>query len=137
MDKDKKFIRNLEKWKFKEMEIPKKGYYLLIFAIILFVLGMTFNFQAISKNEGRMPVLFKNTSLNYSTEEHFAINPENLGEIRYLYLSDIYHIRGNYISIGDIFMFIGLILSFSSAVIITYNLTIDTRIRYIKWRMKR
>ena len=85
---------------------------LLIFVLIFFMIGMTFNFLAIKNNEGRMPVL----NTNYDTKTHFGYT--NFSEIEFAIFSDNYSFLGYIHSLGDIFMY------FSGIAIILLAITI-------------
>ena len=81
---------------------------LIIFSIMfnMVLLGGIFNLTATSENSGRMPIYSIET---FSDNTYFSFN--NFSEIRFPYLSDIFHIKNIYFSIGDILIFSSLILT--------------------------
>jgi hypothetical protein len=90
-------------------------------AIIIMMIGMFCNFKAIQHNEGKMPVmnslLYKGNVVNDS--EH--IDFDNRYDIEMFYLTDIIPIRNVIASVGDLLMFAGVILYFSTLFVIFYQ----------------
>ena len=74
---------------------------LMTFAIIF--LGVYSNFLVITSNGGKMPVY----GLDFETSTHFPITPENINEIKYLYLADIFPIGKHIWSLGDFLIYFG------------------------------
>jgi len=70
-------------------------------AMVIIMVGMCFNFLAISNNEGRMPVL-TDKNINYVTDTHISYQDSN--EVVYPFLSDRFYAVKYIWSIGDIVM---------------------------------
>src|SRR3990170_2894094 len=82
--------------------------YLVSFSLMLILIGATFNFIAISSNNGLMPVYDKySKNITINSPYHIAFTPETKHTINNFYLTDIINIDRDYYSIGDYLMFIG------------------------------
>lgn len=76
---------------------------IIIFFIAFLMIGITFNFYAITSNSCKMPVL---SSYNFESERHFSFQEKQ--EINRYYLTDIFEVyllgyKINY-SAGDVFI---------------------------------
>jgi hypothetical protein len=96
----------------EQIKIQKKVINLLYLSMVFMIVcmfGMLFNFLAVTKNEGRMPVL---SSYSYSTQTHYTYSENN--EVNLPYFTDRFNINGDVHSIGDLLMsasFLGIIIN--------------------------
>jgi len=75
----------------------------------ILVLGVMFQYAVIMANNYQMPV--PNGDYNIKiTERHFFFNSSS--EVSLYYLTDIIPLGRNMISIGDVFIFVGIIMVF-------------------------
>lgn len=97
-------------------------YYNIIFVIVMFfMVGMVFNFVAVSNNQGKMPVY---AEWHYSDNSHFTFQDKS--EVKHWVFTDIFNIKQFlYFSIGDFLM----ILSFISLTILIGFM------RFSKWKI--
>ena len=79
----------------------------LFISSTLLLIGALFNHIVILNNSGKMPVY---TELPIYTNFHFSFT--NFSHINYPYLSDIIPLPGIIFSIGDLFLFAGMFVSF-------------------------
>lgn len=99
---------------------------------IVFLVGITLNFNVIINNNGKMPVL---SPYNWETRTHFTINETNIKEVSYLGYSDVFNIGVYYFSIGDVFLLIGEIIIIANYFVFLYLLIIERRVLK-KWKNK-
>jgi len=76
----------------------------ILFLIDIIFLGAIFNILAISTNGGRMPV----KDLGYETNIHSSY--ENYEDINFPIYSDRFNIGDSIVSLGDIIMFLSMLL---------------------------
>lgn len=77
---------------------------LVVWAFIMLIMGAMFNCWVIIKNNLKMPVW---TKFYFETDTHIGfVYPH---EINYFILSDIIRVGHIYFSVGDLYMFIGVI----------------------------
>lgn len=112
-----------EKRKKKEelIILPSSAFYLFIMGLAVIIIGVVCNFMVVQSNGGRMPVkTFEGGYYeNYETQKHFSFS--NNSEVSHWYLSDIIGIEYKehiaLFSIGDFFMFFGILLYLMGAMI--------------------
>ena len=93
--------------------------------LIIMMIGMTFNFVAITENQGRMP--FKSDYWGPLDEGHIAYYDSS--QVKYTYLSDIISLGRRKASIGDFLMIFGLIGLVTSFIFIKREIG--------KWQLKK
>lgn len=106
------------------MKKQNRKYYfcflIALFGMIIFFTGSHLNFAVVLQNSCKMPVLSENG--NYNDSMHFSFKYPD--DIKYYYLSDIFLFgkegTGFMFSIGDVFIFTGLGLSFISLFLLMY-----------------
>lgn len=117
-----------------EIEIIK-GQEKIIYSITFFVIslliifmGMSGNFIAIQNNNGKMPIF---STYSYSIDTHFTYQDQS--EINNSFFTDRFNINGEVSSIGDIFLFIGILF-----IILSLGFTIRyiRRVRRLKSELK-
>ena len=74
---------------------------------IILVFGGLLNVAAIASNGGKMPVY---TNLDYNSSTHFTFQDKN--EVNKFFLTDIIKIGGVYHSLGDFFIYVGIVFLF-------------------------
>lgn len=88
--------------RFRDMSSEGKLFFSLWILSIIFILGISLNFQAVMLNDGKMPV----KALGQDTGRHYYYQDNS--EVNYYFITDIFKIPlGNkllMISIGDIIM---------------------------------
>ena len=82
---------------------PELTLLLTILSLAIMMIGMVFNFVAVSTNHGKMPV---KEFLSYETNTHFSYQ-ENW-EVNHWYFTDIIDLKYYIVSIGDVLMVLGL-----------------------------
>lgn len=92
-------------------------YQIMFVAFSLSFLGITFNFNAIVENGGRMPVL---SAFHFETDSHFTYEVKD--SINYWYLTDIIQF-GDYIySVGDVLIYLAFAMSLLTGAIWVHHL---------------
>lgn len=92
-----------------KMEVNKDGitWFIFSFACLLFIVGMNMNFAAVSYNQ-RMPVLTAQGE-DFETAMHFSFH--DFSEVKYPYFADIFYLpMGLWFSLGDIYIYIGIVI---------------------------
>ena len=92
-----------------KLQTREKELLMICLALSLIILGVMSQYFVIISNNCQMPVPEGDYKIEL-TEKHFFF--DNSKDINLYYLSDIIPFFNNQISIGDIFIFIGIILSF-------------------------
>lgn len=97
------------------IKLEKREFELLMLCLSLTILfsGVLLNYTVISKNDCKMPVPRGKYSIDMDDEHFFFVFKE---KIKYYYLSDIISFFGGKISIGDIFIFLGMVGSFGFSI---------------------
>jgi len=85
-----------------------KMYQLIILALIIFIIGIYFNFYVMINNGGKMPVKLYDSPYDYESSKHFSFN--NNEEVKFWILSDMIPIGYSRLSIGGIYIFCGIII---------------------------
>lgn len=98
------FLVEMELKKFRKRLRENGDYYFVLWMLsAILMMGMVFNFYAITSNDGRMPV---ESNYGFDTERHFSF--QNKDEVKFYYLTDIIKLPFTIVSIGDIIIVIGL-----------------------------
>lgn len=103
--------------------ITKRDIYTLIIVASLFamLLGQILNQKVINANDCQMPV-YKSPDADIKSNIHF--NYENKADVKYWYLSDFIGWTNERISIGDLFVYFGLIFFISYSILFGINLIV-------------
>jgi hypothetical protein len=72
--------------------------------LVLCIVGLTMNMEATNKNGGRMPVLW---DAHYESDRHFTY--QNISEVKAWIFTDIITIGENILSVGDLFIYFGML----------------------------
>lgn len=102
----------------------------IMFSFVVTLIGVSMNFQAVQSNKGLMPVLVSYNH-KWQTDEHFSFNDKE--EVKNYYFSDIFSLKISHYdvkySLGDSFMFLGLIFLTISSTYLILNIKDERRIR--------
>lgn len=103
--------------------ITKRDIYTLIIiaSLLAMLLGQILNQKVINANDCLMPV-YKSPDADIS-DNHF--NYENKADIKYWYLSDFIGWTNERISIGDLFVYFGLIFLTAYSILFGINLIVE------------
>lgn len=99
----------------KKANLKADLYRLRAFALLIFVIGASFNLTAIKTNECKMPVFIPSATEPWSSDTHFIFMKQT--EVNYWFFTDTLKFLNYYYSIGDILMFTGLLLLVSELII--------------------
>lgn len=75
-----------------------------IFFVLIFLVGGLSNLFVVNSNENKMPVKY---FYSFQGEKHFSYIEKD--EVKFWYLSDVFELSNFIFSIGDFFLFLGLI----------------------------
>jgi hypothetical protein len=100
-------------------------YWLIILGFCFCLIGYSLQFRVITNNECKMPVINTETTqrllqdnklFNKLNHEYLLFNSKE--DVKYYYLTDIIPVfNQGYMSIGDIFIYFGVLLNFSGLIV--------------------
>lgn len=104
--------------------ITKRDIYTLIIVVSLLAMlwGQILNQKVINANDCQMPV-YKSPDADIKSDKYF--NYENKADVKYWYLSDFIGWTNERISIGDLFVYFGLIFLISYSILFGRNLIVE------------
>jgi hypothetical protein len=103
-----------------ELENLNVWFFLFIYSSLLNLafIGLLLNYRVIMNNNGLMPVYISDKDYYIESNQHFVFSDKN--EISYFYLADIFRIRNDFFSIGDIIITFSLILTCLMVISLSY-----------------